>query len=125
MKNFTITETGKAEIISTTTCPICGACYDGDTTTWDFVSNCWSKAPLTCGHGVALTENTNNTDDASLDNWQDSVLIFAEFIPELEALGYKEEVEEEAPDPLNSALDRIAQNDNIHPAFRDGLKEEK
>ena len=120
MKQFHLTETGKAEILSMTTCPICGACYNGDTSTWDFYSNRWSKAPLTCGHGFAFTENFNNTDDAANDDWQDSVIIFPEFIPELEALGYEEE--QPAPDPLNSALDRIAQDENISPAFRDGLR---
>lgn len=122
MTKFHLTETGKAEIPSMTTCPICGACYNGDTSTWDFSSGRWSKAPLICGHGFAFTENSNNTDDASLDNWQDSVIIFVEFIPELEALGYEEEVEEEAPDPLISALEWIAQDENISPAFRDGLR---
>lgn len=29
---------------------------------------------------------------------------------------------EEEPDPLNSALERIAQDENISPAFRDGLR---
>lgn len=89
-KNFTLTETGKAEILSITTCPICGASGNGDTSTWDYVSNCWNKSPLTCGHGSRFTENMNTTDDAANDDWQTSILIYPEFIPELEALGYTE-----------------------------------
>ena len=89
-KKFTLTETGKAEILSIDTCPICGAARDSNLDKWDYVSNCWNKAPLTCGHGYWITENMNPTDDAANDDWQDSVLILPEFIPELEALGYSE-----------------------------------
>ena len=87
-KNYKITETGKAEILSINTCPICGAARDNNLDRWDYVSNCWNKSPLTCGHGYWITENMNTTDDAANDDWQDSVLILPEFIPELEALGY-------------------------------------
>lgn len=87
-KNYEITETGKAEVLSMTTCPICGAARDNNLESWGFVSGCWNKAPLVCGHGFVFTENMNITDDASLDDWQSSVLIRREFIQELEALGY-------------------------------------
>ncbi len=89
-KTYERTETGKAEIFAMTTCPICGAGGDGNTDTWDFVSNKWSKAPLLCGHGYVFTENCNPTDDAANDCWQDSVLIRPEYIQELEALGYSD-----------------------------------
>ncbi len=87
-KTYELTETGKAQILSINTCPICGATGDGNTDTWDFVSNRWNKAPLLCGHGYVFTENCNPTDDASLDDWQESALIRPEYIQELEALGY-------------------------------------
>lgn len=87
-KNYTLTETGKAEVLSINTCPICGAAGDGNLDSWDFYSNRWNKAPLLCEHGYVLTENMNITDDAANDDWQDSVLILPEYIPELEALGY-------------------------------------
>ena len=87
-KKFFITETGKAEILNTSICPICGAGRDNNLDRWDYVSNCWNKSPLTCGHGYWITENMNTTDDAANDDWQTSILILPEFIPELEALGY-------------------------------------
>ena len=87
MKNYKITETGKAEILSNT-CPICGAARDNNLDSWDYVSNCWNKAPLLCGHGFWITENFNPTDDAANDDWQECILIRPEYIPELEALGY-------------------------------------
>ena len=87
-KKFFITETGKAEVLSIDSCPICGAARDNNLDRWDFVSNRWNKAPLLCGHGYWITENLNPTDDAANDDWQDSILIKPEYIPELEALGY-------------------------------------
>ena len=89
-KSFTITETGKGEILSLNTCPICGAGRDGNLDSWDYVSNRWNKAPLLCEHGYWFTENMNTTDDAANDDWQESILIRQEYIPELEALGYTE-----------------------------------
>ena len=89
-KKFFITETGKAEILNTSICPICGAARDNNLESWGFVSGCWNKAPLLCGHGFWITENFNPTDDAANDDWHESVLIRPEFIPELEALGYSE-----------------------------------
>jgi hypothetical protein len=50
---------------------------------------------LLCGHGFKFNENLNTTDDAANDDWQESVLILPEYIPELEALGYTEKLEEE------------------------------
>jgi hypothetical protein len=94
-KFYQITETGKAEVLSTINCPICGADVDGNTLNWDFVSNSWTKIPLLCGHGFKFNENLNTTDDAANDDWQESVLILPEYIPELEALGYTEKLEEE------------------------------
>ena len=88
---YQITETGKAEVLSIN-CPICGADVDGNTSTWDFVSSCWEKIPLACGHGFRFNENLNTTDAA--DDWQSSVVIFPEYIQELEALGYTEKLEE-------------------------------
>ena len=88
-KTYTVTESGKAEI-SIDTCPICGADVDSDLSTWDFVSNCWEKIPLVCGHGFRFNENLNTTDDANNEDWQNSVVIYTEFIQELEALGYTE-----------------------------------
>ena len=88
-KNYKITETGKAEVLSISTCPICGSGRDDNLESWSFVSGCWNKAPLTCGHGYWITENMNTTDDAANDDWQESVLILPEYIPELEALGYR------------------------------------
>jgi hypothetical protein len=90
MKNYKITETGKAEVLSTINCPICGADVDSDTTTWDFVSSCWVKIPLACGHGFRFNENLNTTTDAANDDWQSSVVIYRCYIQELEALGYTE-----------------------------------
>jgi len=87
-KTYTLTETGKAEVLSIFTCPICGEASDSNLDSWDFVSNRWNKAPLLCGHGYRFTENLNPTDDAANDDWQVSVLIKPEYIPELEALGY-------------------------------------
>ena len=92
-KKFFITETGKAEVLSITTCPICGASRESNLDSWDYVSNRWNKAPLTCGHGYWITQNMNTTDDAANDDWQDSILILPEFIPELEALGYSQATE--------------------------------
>ena len=89
-KIFTLTETGKAEILSINTCPICGAGRDNNIDRWGFISGCWNKAPLLCEHGYWFTENINTTDDADKDNWEESVLILPEYIPELEALGYTE-----------------------------------
>jgi hypothetical protein len=94
-KFYQITETGKAEVLSTINCPICGADVDGNLDRWDYVSNCWVKIPLVCGHGFKFNENLNTTDDAANDDWQESVLILPEYIPELEALGYTEKLEEE------------------------------
>lgn len=95
-KFYQITETGKAEILpadhSIDTCPICGADVDGNLDRWDYVSNCWEKIPLACGHGFRFNENLNTTDAA--DDWQSSVVIFKEYIQELEALGYTEKLEE-------------------------------
>jgi hypothetical protein len=91
MKNtkfYELTETGKAEVLSTINCPICGADVDGNTLNWDYVSNSWTKIPLICGHGFRFNENLT-TDDAA-DDWQSSVVIFKEYIQELEALGYTE-----------------------------------
>ena len=92
-KIFTLTETGKAEILSLDTCPICGAGRDNNIDSWGYVSNCWTKAPLLCEHGYVFTENNNNTEDAANDDWQVSVLIRPEYIQELEALGYSEATE--------------------------------
>ena len=89
-KIYQITESGKAEVLSMSTCPICGAARDGNLDSWDYVSNRWNKAPLLCEHGYWFTENFNPTDDAANDDWQDSVLILPEYIHELEALGYSE-----------------------------------
>lgn len=86
-KTYKITETGKAEVLSNT-CPICGADVDGNLDRWDFVSGCWEKIPLACGHGFRFNENLT-TDDAA-DDWQSSVVIYPEFIQELQALGYTE-----------------------------------
>ena len=86
---YIITESGKAEILSINTCPICGAEVDGDLETWDFVSGSWEKIPLLCGHGFRFNENLK-TDDANNDDWQTSVVIFPRYIRELEALGYTE-----------------------------------
>ena len=88
-KTYQLTESGKAEVLSET-CPICGADVDGNLDGWDFVSNCWEKIPLVCSHGFKFNENLNTTDDAANDDWQESVLILPEYIPELEALGYTE-----------------------------------
>jgi hypothetical protein len=92
-KTYKITETGKAEVLSTINCPICGADVDSDTESWDFVSGCWEKIPLACGHGFRFNENLT-TDDAA-DDWQSSVVIYRCYIQELEALGYTELEEEE------------------------------
>ena len=86
-KTYQLTESGKAEVLSET-CPICGADVDGNISTWDYVSNLWERIPLLCGHGFRLNENI--TDDANTDDWQTSVVIFKEYIQELEALGYTE-----------------------------------
>jgi hypothetical protein len=92
-KKFFITETGKAEILNTSICPICGAARDNNLDRWDYISNVFNKSPLTCGHGYWITENMNTTDDAANDDWQEAVLIRPEFIQELEALGYSEATE--------------------------------
>ena len=92
-KTYKITETGKAEVLSNT-CPICGADVDSDLSTWVFVSNCWEKIPLACSHGFRFNENLNTTEDAANDDWQNSVVIFPQYIQELEALGYTEKLEE-------------------------------
>ena len=93
-KFYQITETGKAEVLSTINCPICGADVDTNTLNWDFVSNSWTKIPLLCGHGFRLNENLNITDDANNDDWQTSVVIYRCYIQELQALGYTEKLEE-------------------------------
>jgi len=93
-KTYTVTESGKAEVLSIN-CPICGADVDSDLSTWDFVSSCWEKIPLACGHGFRFNENLNTTDDAANDDWQTSVVIYRCYIQELQALGYTEKLEEE------------------------------
>jgi hypothetical protein len=92
-KTYTVTESGKAEVLSIN-CPICGADVDSDLDVWDFVSNSWTKIPLICGHGFRFNENLNTTQDAANDDWQNSVVVYKEFIQELEALGYTEKLEE-------------------------------
>ena len=92
-KTYKITENGKAEVLSIN-CPICGADVDGNLDRWDYVSNLWERIPLLCGHGFRLNENLNITEDAANDDWQNSVVIFKEYIQELEALGYTEKLEE-------------------------------
>jgi hypothetical protein len=91
-KFYQITETGKAEVLSET-CPICGADVNGDLSTWDYMSS-WTKIPLICGHGFRFNENLNTTQDAANDDWQNSIVVYKEFIQELEALGYTEKLEE-------------------------------
>jgi hypothetical protein len=88
-KTYQLTESGKAEVLSET-CPICGADVDGNISTWDYMSS-WTKIPLACGHGFRFNENLNTTDDAANDDWQNSVVVYKEFIQELEALGYTKE----------------------------------
>jgi hypothetical protein len=88
-KTYQLTESGKAEVLSET-CPICGADVDGNISTWDYMSS-WTKIPLICGHGFRFNENLNTTDDAANDDWQNSVVVYKEFIQELEALGYTKE----------------------------------
>ena len=94
-KTYKITESGKAEVLSTINCPICGADVDGNLDGWDYVSNSWVKIPLLCGHGFRFNENLNTTDDAANDDWQTSVVIYRCYIQELQALGYTEKLEEE------------------------------
>lgn len=78
MKNIQITKTesDNLEFVGVEYCPICGAISNGDTHSWDYVSNQWCKAPLLCGHGFRFTENMNTTFDASNDDWQSSIVIF-------------------------------------------------
>ena len=92
-KTYQLTESGKAEVLSET-CPICGADVDGNLDGWDYVSNSWEKIPLACSHGFRFNENLK-TDDANNDDWQTSVVIFPQYIQELQALGYTEKLEEE------------------------------
>jgi hypothetical protein len=91
-KTYQLTESGKAEVLSTINCPICGADVDGNISTWDYMSS-WTKIPLICGHGFRFNENLT-TDDAA-DDWQSSVVIYRCYIQELQALGYTEKLEEE------------------------------
>ena len=91
-KKFFITETGKAEVLSITTCPICGAARGNNLDRWDYVSNCWNT-PLLCKHGYCITQNINPTDEAANRRWQHSIHIKPEYIPELEALGYSQATE--------------------------------
>ena len=89
-KIYELTESGKAVLSGSNTCPICGAGGSGNTRNRDFVSNVWTRIPLTCGHGFVIGENLNVTSDAAKDDWQQAILIRPEYIPELEALGYEE-----------------------------------
>jgi hypothetical protein len=79
----TYTDMGNAQFENTTECPICGAKRNTDSSTWDYSSESWVKAPLLCGHGFSLTENANQTDDASKDHWKDSVVIYKKHLLKL------------------------------------------
>lgn len=64
-------------------CPICGEALNGDTASWSYSSNVWNRIPYLCGHGHKFVENMNNTQDASLDDWVESVIIYKEDMLEL------------------------------------------
>lgn len=87
-KQYSLTETGRAEVADINICPICGEGFSMNLNDWDYVSDVWNKSPLTCRHGFYITENSNHGDDASDDDWHFSVCIHRQYIPELEALGY-------------------------------------
>lgn len=86
MKIYQI-ETRDAIVDGVEVCPICGASTDGQV--WDFVSNLWSKSLFNCKHGYAMFENSNPDEAGS--PYLPASIIYEEFIPELEALGYEEE----------------------------------